>query len=192
MINTNEYIIALFGFIGVLMSIYVAIYLSKIERSKKRKITIIVTATAILLLIILTIIYGYGKFNFSKLLPFGKQQFTDNLFIEKYKVYFACFSGAVYSYYMSLFSRCGNDIGWAADHSVILDKRYVIITILFHFPISIYAHIWYIYILCYYSFSPIICILISIVLITIEFCILYFINKHLTFRKLRKMRSGSY
>lgn len=186
MINTNEYITILFGLFAALLGIYVTIYLQKVESSKKRKATIIVTVTAILLIQILTIIYGYGKFDFSKLLPFGKHQFTDAQFKEKYKKYSECLFCIFFSYYFVIFSHCGN-IKDNFFNYVVLDKRYAIITILFHFPISVYAHIWFIYMLCYYSFSLKACILISFMLYIIEFLILYFINKHLTFKKLRKI-----
>ena len=187
MINTNEYITILFGFITVLIGIYVTIYFQKIKRSTKRKITIIATVISILSIIVLTIIYGYGRFDFSKLLPFGKQQFTDDLFIEKYKIYSMIYLAVLASCYITIYCQCGNiKYNLYLFRTEIFDKGYVTITILFHFPISAYAQIWIIYMLCSHSFSLIICILISLLVFTIEFCSLYFISKYLTFRKLRK------
>ena len=192
MININEYITILLGFIAALIGIYVTIYFQKIKRSKKRKITIILTVTSILAIIILTIIYGYGRFDFSQLLPFGKQQFKNDLFIEKYKKYSQIYLALLASCYITIYCECGNIKENLYPLRIeIFDKGYVTITILFHFPISTYAQIWLIYMLCSHSFSLIIRILISIVIFIIEFCSLYFINKYLTFRKLHKMESFS-
>lgn len=184
MIELNTYVTLLFSIVISLVSIFIAINMGNICHSKKRKLLFISFFFSFILIIIATLLhYLNGNFHISNLLPFTKEQFSEPFFITKYKKYCIISVGYYLAIYAFILSNCDKEIGIRADASIAFDKKYAIITLLFHFFISTYIHIWLIYGLCYFSFKIFVTVIISIVVSIIELCILYNINKYLPLEK---------
>lgn len=189
MINFETYITLLFSIVIALLTAFITIFTSNnISNSKKRNSFIILFSTFILLIAFATLLYCLNSyFCISDLFPFTKVQFSEPTFKTKYKTYCVACLCMLIEIYIIILLNCDDEIGFRADASVAFDKKYAIITIIFHFLISTYFHIWFIYGLCYFSFKIFVDVIISLVVFFMEICILYNINKYLTLRKERHL-----
>lgn len=189
MISFDTYITLLFAIIIPAIGIFITITISNFSYYKKRDSLLILLFSSFMLLIIATLLYCLKRYLYaSDLLPFTKPQFSEPLFYTKYKTYFFLSIGFSLGICVNIFINCGNirDNGYGI---VIFNIKYAIITTFFYLFIIIYAHLWFIYGLCYFSFNIIVDIIISFIIMGIEFGILYHFNTYLTFRKISKEKN---
>lgn len=190
MIDFNTYISILFAIIIPSIGIFITLICSNLSCSKRRISLSILLFCSFILICFATLLYCFNRyFCISDLLPFTKENFTEPLFNTKYKNYFLASFGICIGISIYILCNCGAEIGYRVDGSVTFDKKYAIITLVFHFFISTYIHIWFIYALCYFSFNIFADAIMSLVVLSIEFCILYNVNKYLTLRKKRDLTS---
>lgn len=189
MIEIDTYISILFSIIIPIIGISITIIIEKLSYFKKRDLFFILFFLSFILIIIATLIYCYDRYLYiPDMLPLNKPQFSDPLFCAKYKKYFILSFTITLSCCLLIAMDCGN-IKDNGNGIVIFDTKYVIITLFLYLFISTYIHLWFIYGLCYLSFSPITCAVISFILMFIEMGILHYINTYLTFRKLAKNKN---
>ena len=127
-----------------------------------------------------------SHFTINSLVPFGRKQFNDNDFKNKYITILICYLFFGIGCIHAIYSWHG-DVTKNKHNLIYFDEKHVKITLIIYIPISLYSHIWLVYMLCFYSLDIILCTFIYFALLAVEYGIIYFINARLSIIKAKRI-----